>query len=597
LGAPAWGPPEAKKEILIKALKTLLPYFKKHSGVLLVGFFFMLVQNYGYLKVPQYIRVILDEIGSLNRGSVIKANIVYALIFTAILAVSLFLMRKLIIGVSRKIEYQLRESIYHKLLSVDYLFFQQNETGDLMSRCTNDLNHVRTLLGPGVMYIPNSLSRLFLFLPVLIGLSGTLMLIIGFIMVFLILLIVALMPLLRPLFQQIQEAMGTMNNRVWQVISGISTIKRHTAEETEIRRFEDLNEEYVKKQMAVVRLQQFLRPLFVFVFSITELVILWVGGRQVISGQMTIGELLQFNIMISQLVFPILALGWIMSLMQQGISAMARINYILHQPEEDRGEKKQLPDGELDIRVEDLTYGFPGFSGEVLKNVNMEIKPGQTVGITGSVGSGKSTLLNILTGLVKPGPGQVFINGIDICEIDPLSLYGRIGVVAQDPFLFSRTVAENIALGPEEMSMEVIEKAAENAGLLKDIQGFHDGFDQEIGERGITLSGGQKQRVAIARALSKCSALLVMDDPLSNIDARTEARILESLKCRHCYRALIVVSHRVSVLKNADVIYVIEDGTVVEKGSHRSLVRRKSGTYARLAKLQKMEVELEVVEE
>ncbi|MCP5104403.1 MAG: ABC transporter ATP-binding protein [bacterium] len=568
---------------------------KQHWVILAVGFAFMLVQNYSYMKVPKYMRIILDEIDGANRAGVIRTNILYILLFTAVMAVSLFLMRKLIIGVSRKIEYQLRRQIYHKILSMDYLFFQQNETGDLMSRCTNDLNHARTLLGPGVMYIPNSLSRLVMFLPVLIGLSGSLMLILGLIMVVLVVFIVVLLPLLRPLFLQIQEAMGEMNNRVWQVISGISTIKQYTAEKMEIDRFKTLNEEYIKKQMAVVKLQELLRPLFFFVFSITELVILWVGGKQVINGTMTMGELLQFNVMISYLTFPILALGWMMSLIQQGISALGRINYILHHPVEDGDKKKALHTNEPRYHIDNLTYRYPGHDKEVLKGINLTIEPGQTIGITGPVGSGKSTLLNILTGLLKPEPGQVSINGTDIGDIDPRSLYSHMAVVAQEPFLFSRTVAENIALGPldpEEISTEAIEKAAENAGLSKDIDAFHEGIDQVVGERGITLSGGQKQRVAIARALIKCAPVLVLDDPLSNIDARTEARILENLQSIHCFQTLIVVSHRISVLKTTDMIYVLEDGAIAQQGKHNRLIHKK-GLYARLAKLQQMEMELE----
>jgi len=566
---------------------------KKHAVILTVGFLFMLVQNFSYMKVPRHIRIILDEIGGLNRGPVIRTHIIYIFIFTAVLAVSLFLMRKLIIGVSRKIEYEFRKKIYHKLLSMDYLFFQRNETGDLMSRCTNDLNSVRTLLGPGVMYIPNSLSRLVLFLPVLIGLSGSLMLILGAIMVFLVIIIFTLLPLLRPLFLQIQEAMGSMNNRVWQVISGITSIKQYTAEKIEIERFKAFNEEYIKKQMAVVKLQELLRPLFFFVFSISELIILWAGGKQVINGQMTMGELLQFNIMISYLTFPILALGWMMTLIQEGISALGRINYILHQEVEDGDNKKPLESDEPGFSVRDLTYRYPGHSETALENVTLTVKPGQIIGITGPVGSGKSTLLSILTGLIRPDRGRVFVDGTDICDIDPRDLYAKIAVVSQSPFLFSRSVAENIALGPEEVPMEVIQKAAADAGLSKDIEAFHDGLSQVVGERGITLSGGQKQRVAIARALSKCAPILVLDDPLSNVDARTEAHILQNLQSLRCYRTLIIVSHRVSVLRTTDIVYVFDNGTIAECGRHRSLVRRKNGFYARMAKLQQMEMELE----
>jgi ATP-binding cassette subfamily B multidrug efflux pump len=551
----------------------------------------MLVQNYSYMKIPQYMREMLDEISGQNRTPIIHKTIIYIILYTLILAGALFLMRKLIIGVSRKIEYELRKNIYHKLLSLDYLFYQKNETGDLMSRCTNDLNSVRTLLGPGVMYIPNSLSRLVLFLPVLIRLSGSLMLIIALIMLVLVAAIIKLLPMLRPLFQQIQEAMGTMNNRVWQAISGISSIKQYTAEKIEINRFRDLNNQYIKKQMAVVKLQELLRPFFIFIFSITELVILWIGGKQVINGQMTLGELLQFNLMIGALTFPILALGWMMSLMQQGLSALGRINYILDQPVEDQTAKQSLASEEPVISIKDLTYSYPGHTDVVLKNIDMTIKPGQTIGITGPVGSGKSTLLNILIGLLKPGYGQVFVNGTDICDIDLEDFYSHVAVVSQEPFLFSRTVSENISLGPYELPKETIEKAAANAGLSEDIRVFPEGLSQAIGERGIMLSGGQKQRVAIARALGKCAPLLVMDDPLSSVDSKTEEHILSSLKTYRCYKTLILISHRISVLKIADVIYVLDDGAIVEQGSHNDLVGQK-GLYANLARTQQMEMEL-----
>jgi ATP-binding cassette subfamily B protein len=559
--------------------------------MLTLGFFFMLVQNYSYMRVPRFMRDILDEIAGQNRGTVIRSSIVDIVIYTALLAVSLFLMRKLIIGVSRKIEYRLRQDIYHKLLAQDYLFYQQNETGDLISRCTNDLTHVRTLLGPGVMYIPNSLSRLALFLPVLINLSGTLMLMMGLIMLLLVISIVVLLPLMRPYFRQIQQAMGTMNNRVWQVISGITSIKHYTAEETEIKRFENLNEDYIKKQMAVVKIQWSLRPFFFFLFSITELVILWIGGKLVIKGQMTLGELLQFNIMISYLTFPILALGWMMSLMQQGISALERINDILFHPIVDQSGKKRLSTNEPVLTVKNLTYTYPGSTEPVLKNIDFTIESGRTIGITGPVGCGKTTLINILTGLLKPEPGQVYIDGADIGDIRLDDYYDHTAVVSQEPFLFSRTVAENISLGPHEMSREAVRQAAENAGLEKDIESFQDGYDQHIGERGITLSGGQKQRVAIARALRKCAPLLVMDDPLSNVDSRTEERILDNLASHRCYKTLILVSHRISVLKKADVIYVMADGAIVEQGNHGGLMRQK-GLYSKLARMQQMEMEL-----
>lgn len=552
----------------------------------------MLVQNYSYMKIPLYMQRVLDEISNQNRSPVIVSNLLYIFIFTVIMAISLFLMRNLIIGVSRKIEYEMRQKMYYKLLSLDYLFYQRNETGDLMSRCTNDLGSVRTLLGPGVMYIPNSVSRVILFLPVLLRLSGRLVFLISLVMAVLVFAILKLMPLLRPLYKDIQEAMGTMNNRVWQVISGISSIKQYTAEKNETERFARFNNEYIKKQMSVVKLQELLRPMFVFLFSITELIILLVGGKLVINGKMTIGELLQFNIMISYLTFPILAVGWMMSLAQQGISALGRINYILDQPEVEHAAKQRLCSAEPEITVNHLTYRYPGHDAVVLEDISLSIQPGQVIGITGPVGSGKTTLLNILNGLLMPERGQFLIDGIDICDVNMDDFTRHVAVVSQEPFLFSKTVSENISLGPTPLPEEEIRQSADNAGLLNDIESFPNGFSQLIGERGITLSGGQKQRMAIARALSKHTPLLLMDDPLSNVDSRTEEHILKSLRDHCCFKTLILVSHRISVLKMADRIYVLENGKIVEQGNHGDLVMKK-GLYAKLARLQQMEMELE----
>ncbi len=550
----------------------------------------MLLQNYSFTRVPFYFQRMLDEIGKQNQRTVILHNILMVMIFTAIMGVSMFMMRKLIIGVSRKIEYELRERIYHKLLSLDYIFYQENQTGDLMSRCTNDLDHVRTLLGPGVMYIPNSITRIALFLPILLHLSPSLVFWFGICLILLVIVILSLFPVLRPMFRQIQEAMGFMNNRVWQVISGISSIKQYTAEKIETHRFEDLNKQYIKKQMRVVRLEETMRPLFFLLLSISELVILWVGGSQVIQGKMTLGQLLQFNVMISLLTFPMLALGWIMSLIQQGISAMNRINYILDKPVEDESAKKTLPESVPVLTVRNLTFSYPRREDKALQNINLTIKPGQTIGITGPVGCGKSTLLNVMTGLMKPGRGQVFVDDTDICDARLEDFYKKIGVVSQVPFLFSRSISDNITLGPKELDEETIRQAADNAGLEKDIESFPEGLRQLIGERGIMLSGGQKQRVAIARALGKCSPILIMDDPLSSVDSKTEEHILNSLKIHRCYSTLILVSHRISVLKITDVIYVMDKGTVVEEGNHTDLIRQ-NGLYARLARLQQLESE------
>ncbi len=571
----------------IANLKTLLPLLRKHALVLALGFTFMVAQNYGYVRVPGYVQELLDEITGPNRRAVVASLIGMIGIYTAATGICLFFMRKLIIGVSRKVEYSIRSSIYSKLLRLDQFFYQKHQTGDLVSRSTNDLNDVRTLLGPGLMYVPNSLSRLLLFMPVLFRLSGKLMIVVCGVIVVLITFIVVVLPRFRPLFHEVQRSTAKISNRVWQVVSGILTLKLHAAEQNEIERFRQLNQEYIRKHMAVVRFRGFLWPLLSLLISVSELVVLLVGGRQVIEGAMTLGELLQFTIMVGYLTFPILSLGWIMSLLQQGISAMTRINVILRAAEESAVDLLAVSGDELSFRVANLSFSYPGQPNPTLKDLNFHIRSGQFVGITGTVGSGKSTLLAVLTRTLKPEAGMVYVNEVDICQIDPTSLYVKTGIVSQDPFLFSCSVSENIALGLESQADEAqIREATRLAGLGQDIDAFPDRYDQLIGERGVALSGGQKQRMAIARALVRNSRAIVLDDAFSSVDSRTEAEIVGNL--RAFAGTIIMVSHRISPLRRADWVLVLDEGQIVEQGTHDTLLQNE-GLYARLSRLQRLE--------
>ncbi|HUJ75649.1 MAG TPA: ABC transporter ATP-binding protein, partial [bacterium] len=412
-------------------------------------------------------------------------------------------------------------------------------------------------------------------------------------------LVFLVLPRLQPYFRGVQEATGRLNSRVWQIVSGISTVKLHTMEEGEAARFTGLNRDFLQRNMAIARAQEFLWPTFIFVFSLTQLVIILIGGRQVVNGAMSLGQLLQFNVMITALTFPVLSLGWIMSMIQQGISAMGRINVILEGPVERRTDWV-LPGGEgLSFQAKGLRFTYPGQVRAALHDVSLTVTQGEFIGITGTIGSGKSTLVNILTGLLRPERGMVLVNGADIRDVQPSVLFERVGIVSQSPFLFSRTLAENIAMGrngdasgdgegASAAGNERVRRSAELAGLAGDIAAFAEGYEQVLGERGITLSGGQKQRTAIARALMKNSPVVILDDSLSAVDARTEATIIDNLRSLKGAKTLIVVSHRISPLKGADRIYVLDEGTVVEQGTHAELVAR-GGLYERLVRFQQME--------
>lgn len=551
----------------------------------------MILQNYGYSRVPLYMQKILDEIIGTNRFSEIMIYTLYALFFGMLTTFCMYLMRKMIISVSRKIEYSLRQDLYEKILELDFEFYQKYQTGDLISRCTNDLNDVRTLLGPGIMYVPNSISRLALFIPILVNLNAGLMAIIGSVLILLVIFILIVMPRMRLLFKSIQEHIGRINSRAWQVVSGINTVKLNTLETIETQRFKEINREYIHRQMKLVRIRGFIRPFFIYVFAVIELLILLLGGREIISARMTLGQLLQFNTMIAILVFPVISLGWVMALLQQGISALSRIAAIFDYPVEKRKDWILLDSNTpMYFSMRSLNYRYPASESHALKDINMEIKPGQVIGITGSVGSGKTTIINLLTGIIKPERSMIYVNDFDIRDIDPQSLYRGIAIVPQEPFLFSATVADNIGLSASLETVPAdIQNAAKQAGIDRDIRSFPQGYEQMVGERGITLSGGQKQRIAIARAFRKNSSFMIFDDSLSSVDSKTANEILKNIRSLQGNKTILLIAHRVAMLKESDIIYVFDKGNIVEKGTHFELLRQK-GLYTHLWKIQHVNI-------
>ena len=554
----------------------------------------MVGQNYALLRGSELLKLLLDEIAAgANERAVVVGLIARAFAFAVGVGACMYGMRRLIIGVSRDVEYELRDLLYRKLLALGFDFYQRRRTGDIISRCTNDLNDVRTLLGPGIMYLPDALSRLALFAPVLVGLHAVMAGALGALMVSLVAVIVVVTPRLRPRFRRVQELVAAINDRVWQIVTGINTVKLYGLAASETERFRELNRRYIAANVGLARTRGVLWPLLQFLYGLATLLLLLLGGGAVIRGTLTIGELLQFAAIVGILTFPVLSLGWVSSLIQQGVSAMERIRAILDHPVAARpAHPLPVPAGPLAMTAHDVSYRFPNADRDALTGVNLTIDAGRTLGITGGVGSGKSSLVLLLAGIAAPSSGTLTFNGVDATAIDPHAYRGRIAYVPQEPFLFSATVAENIAMGSEqEVSRDRIAAAARLAAVDEDIARFPDGYDTMVGERGITLSGGQRQRVAIARALVRDSDLLIMDDALSSVDSETETAILTSLRTLQASRTIVIVSHRVSALKLADRIAVMEGGTVVEVGSHKRLLRLRA-RYARLAELQQLEAAL-----
>ena len=578
--------------MVLNTIKILFPFIYKYKWLLFIGFFFLILQNYTLSKIPHYIKKALDEVTEDNLREVLIENLLIAIALTMVACLAMFLMRKYIISVSRHIEYELRDLLFKKLMGIDYRFYLENKTGDLISRCTNDLNDVRTLLGPGIMYIPNSLIRFAFFSPILFSISSKLMIWIVSVLAGLIVFIMVVMPKLRPLYKKIQEKIGEVNNRAWQVISGMYTIKLYHREEIEKKRFEELNQTYIDAQMGLVKWRGFLWPFFLYIIALTQFMILIIGGQEVISGQITLGELLQFTIMVSALQFPVLSFGWVMSLLQQGISAINRLNCIFNRPDEPTGDLAIESEKGIHYAFNNLKFSYPKHDGFSLNIPSLTFQPGEIIGITGPVGSGKSTLINLLTGILKPKAAQLFVNGHDINKVNIHSLRRLLAIVPQDNFLFSKSIRDNIALGQTPQDDRLIKYASEVAELKQDIKEMPNNLSEILGERGITLSGGQKQRVAIARAIFKNKNFMVLDDSLSNVDALVEDKILNNLSQLKNDKTIIMISNRISALKNADKILVIQAGQITQTGAHNQLIQNESGYYHKLYQLQKMEKDL-----
>lgn len=590
------------------AYRRLLPYLLRYKRHFLIGLACVVVTTGVQLLSPWVMRYAIDDLNS----EVTRAKLgFYALVLLGLALIGgtfRFLMRRIIIGASRHIEYDLRNDFFGHLERLPLGYFQSHRTGDLMSRATNDLNAVRMMIGPAIMYSANTIILFFVAISLMLSIDARLTLIALVPLPFVSISVKFFGTAIHRRFERIQAQLAEVSAVVQENLSGVRVVRAYRQEVPEIERFRGANQEYFDRNRRLIRLQGFFYPSMSLFLGFGALLVLWRGAGEVIRHRITLGEFVAFNSYLVMLSWPMIAFGWVTNMLQRGMASWKRMLEVLDaEPSvNDSRVNAALATGpraaHLDagdvrgaIELRNLTFSYNGVP--VLDQVSARIEPGQTVALVGPTGSGKSTLISLLPRLFDPPPGTVFIDGVDVLDVPLASLRAAIGFVPQEPFLFSETIAENVAFGadvspsPAPIDRTAMERAAAIARLDKDLPDFPKGYDTMVGERGITLSGGQKQRTALARALMTDPRILILDDALSAVDTYTEEEILTGLRGVMRQRTSLIVSHRISTVKDADQILVLDNGRIVERGRHDELLAL-DGFYADLYRKQLLEEEL-----
>jgi len=605
--------------MFLKSLRPLLPYLKRYRWAYAFGTGCVLLHNGIWVLFPLVIGKASDD---LNQGVTRHKLLVYAALLLAIAVtkgIFQFLTRWVVIGVSRDIEFDLRNDLFARLEGLSYSYYQRNRTGDIMARATNDLNAVRMLLGPAIMYSANTMVYTAGALAFMISINPKLTLLTFLPLPAVSVVIQTFGRRIHERFERIQAMFSDISARAQENFSGARLIRAYVQEEAEIKAFERENKEYIRRSLKLVRLMGMLWPTLELMLGCAVVLVLWLGGREVLTGQLTltrvtslvgtypgitttlkldgsmsVGQFVSFSTYMMQLTWPIIALGWVINIFQRGTASLIRINEIM----QEQPEIKDAPDADAheingEIEFRNLTFSYDG--KPVLRDVNLRVPAGSSLAIVGPTGSGKTTLVNLIPRVYDADAGMVLIDGRPIRDYSLESLRRRIGFVPQETFLFSDRIRENIALGVDSASNSDIHDAADAANIAVDIEDFPEGYETLVGERGITLSGGQKQRTAIARALIRNPRILILDDALSSVDTHTEDKILNHLRDVMTGRTTIFISHRVSTVRNADCIAVLHGGRIVELGTHDELLAL-NGYYSDLYNKQLLEEELAEVQ-
>lgn len=583
----------------MRELRTLLPYIRTYRGTYAAGMAFIVTSNILLTLGPKFLQEGIDALDRHEPFAVVLRAIILLLAVAIIGGFARFGMRELLNGGSRRIEFDLRNTLYRHLQRLSADFHDRSTTGDLMARSTNDLLAVRMVIGPAVMYLVDTITRTIFVLPWMLGISPRLT---ALSLLPLIALPVAMVWFGSAIHRRtlaIQAQFSALSDFVHENLSGVRVVRAYRQESAELSEFSRLNEEYASRNMSLAHVAGSFHPIMGFLGGLGAVMVVWLGGRLVIAGTVTPGQFVAFGVYLMTLIWPMIALGWVVNLVQRGAASMGRINALLEEipsvTSPTRPARLPPTSGARRLVAEGVWFQYPNARdrGWVLQDINFDLAPGRSLAIVGPTGSGKSTLADLLVRTWDPDRGRILIDGVDIRHLTLEELRRAIGFVPQETFLFSDTLRANILFGSPDDGR--LKQVIETAQLTETVQSFPNGLETMLGERGINLSGGQKQRASIARALAKAPPIFILDDALSAVDASTETRILQGLRDALANRTSVIVSHRLAAVRQADWILVLDQGRVVEAGDHDDLIARE-GRYWQLLNRQALEESLEGAE-
>ncbi len=584
----------------MKALAHLNKYFVKYKWYLILGTIFTILSNLFGIIPAQLVRYALDLVGEtldvyfLFDGSAVQTKMydvfTFSILFYGLLILVmallkgffLFLVRQTLIVMSRHIEYDLKNEIYAHYQTLPLSFYRKNNTGDLMARISEDVGKVRMYVGPSIMYGMNLVVLFILVISYMVSVNANLSFWVLLPLPVLSVSIYVVNRIIMKRSEELQAQLSQLSTFVQESFSGIRVIKAFVRERDQVRKFIVESDTYKEKSLNLTLVDAFFYPFVLILVGLSNVLVVYVGGQEILAGRLTPSNITEFILYVSMLTWPVMALGWTTSQIQRAAASQQRINEFLTIKTDIVSIKNLEHDIEGQIEFRDVSFVYPDSGIKAIKNFNLKVKSGQTVAILGTTGSGKSTIANLLTRLYDPTTGQVLVDDIPLKDYNVQNLRGQMGYVPQDVFLFSDTIAGNVRFGAStNMTFERVEQATKEADLYENIKGFEEGFDTRVGERGITLSGGQKQRLSIARAIARNPKVLILDDCLSAVDTQTENTILTNLQTIMQNRTSVIISHRVSSVKLADFIIVLDDGHIVEQGTHEQLTT-VNGMYKEL---------------